>query len=208
MTARCTLALLAALTAGAARADAVTIDTFSFTDAGFTGAISPGQSGTLSGTFTGVLEANGSIQLADLGSIRLAYSFGGTSLFGYGLAQFFSFWPGSDSTLDIEAPIGVQGVACIGAVAAFGYGQSGGGGVNGEVAGLDTTQGLPVVTLVSSVTIPMQPMPIFGPMPAPQPQPTPNPAGVPEPASVALLGAGLLGLGVAHRRRAHSALGC
>ena len=154
------LAALAALATAAAPARAAIVDTFSFADTGFTGPISPGQSGTLSGTFTGVVEADGTIQLADFISIKLTYAVGGTSLFGYGPALFFSYLPGSDSTLNFEAPIGANGVACVGAVAAFGFGQCGAGGVNGETAGLDTTGSLPVVTLVSSgIIIPSQPLP-------------------------------------------------
>ena len=199
---------LAAIFSAPAYADTITTDTFSFTQGGYTGLIFPGSTGTLSGTFTGTVEANGTIQLADLSAIHIQYTAGGTSLFGYGPASFFSYNPTfGGSTLDVETAIGVNGFACVGAVAAFGYGHCGAGGVNGEVAGLDTTQQLAAVTLISSVTtivIPPQPLPIPGPVPEPAPNPNPIPivpiSPVPEPESLVLLGSAMMPLAWALRR--------
>jgi hypothetical protein len=49
--------------------------------------------------------------------------------------------------------IGFGGTACVGAAAAFGVAGCGSGGFNGFVEG-STTHDTPVVTLVSSVTVP------------------------------------------------------
>lgn len=143
------------------------------------------------------------IQLADLSAIHVQYTTDPASEFGYGPATFFSYnLSGSGSSLDVETGIGESGVACVGAVAAFGFGQCGAGGVNGEVSGLDITQELARVTLISSVTtivIPPQPLPIPGPTPYPYPQPDPV-SPVPEPASLALLGSAMLPLAWFTRR--------
>lgn len=191
--------LTAAIVAGTVTtAVATTVDTFSFTQAGYSGALWSGSPGVLSGTFTGTVEANGFIELADLSSIYVQFTAGALTLYGYGPPTFFSFLPGSASTLDLATGIGVAGQACVGAVAAFGFHGCGAGGVNGEVSGLDTTQDLATVTLTSQQII-LPPSPAPQPVPHPVPPPT---AAMPEPSGCAMLGVGLLGLArISSRRR-------
>lgn len=77
-----------------------------------------------------------------------------------GPATFFSFdTMGGSSSLNVVLP---SGPICVGAVAAFGADGCGLGGVNGylhdHAFGVPyTTQELPVVTLVSSTTVPEPP---------------------------------------------------
>ena len=170
---------------GTTKASAVTINSYSFTQGGYS------DGGSLSGNFEGIVEANGFIELADLISIYVDFSTPlgqgiEGSVFGYGPASFFSFDTiGGSSSLDLETGIGINGFACVGAVAAFGFGECGSGGVNGfeDGFGVATTQALPVVTLTSSVTT------------------------VPEPSTWAAMVIGFAGLGlVRYRSRKAAAL--
>jgi PEP-CTERM motif len=171
-------------------ARAATIDTYDFTQGGYTFNGSPFLTGVLTGSFTGNVESSGFIEIADLSSINVTFTTtialeGVFQAFGVGPATFFSFdtaqGPGS---LDFETAIDNVGgvVSCVGAVAAFGFGACGLGGVNGFVTPIWTTQALPVVSLVSSVTI------------------------VPEPSTWAMMMIGFAGLGFAgYRVRRNSA---
>ena len=140
-------------------ARAATIDTYDFAQGGYTFNGSPFLTGVLTGSFTGNVESSGFIEIADLSSINVTFTTtialeGLIPFFGFGPATFFSFdaaqGPGS---LDFETGISnTKSVICVGAVAAFGFGACGSGGVNGFVTPIWTTQALPVVSLVSSVT--------------------------------------------------------
>lgn len=141
-------------------ARAATIDTYDFTQGGYTSNGSPFLTGVLTGSFTGDVESSGFIEIADLSAINVTFTITTDleppfQVFGFGPATFFSFdtAPGAGS-LDFETGIGDVGaaVSCVGAVAAFGFGACGSGGVNGFITPLWTTQALPVVSLVSSVT--------------------------------------------------------
>jgi hypothetical protein len=138
---------------------AATIDTYDFTQGGYTFNGSVFLTGVLTGSFTGAVESSGFIEITDLSSIEVTFTTtialeGVIQFFGFGPATFFSFdaaqGPGS---LDFETGISnTKSVICVGAVAAFGFGACGSGGVNGFVTPIWTTQALPVVSLVSSVT--------------------------------------------------------
>jgi len=193
--------LLAVLLLAAGAARATTIDTFSFTQGGY---VAPNAGiGTLSGTFTGKVESNGTIALADLSSIDVTFSepipgVGTLFVFGYGPAEFFSFsTTGGASSLDLETRIGTDGVACVGAVAAFGFGGCDTGGLSGPVAGFVTglayTADQAVVTLVSSISISPPPPPLVPPV-------TPQQTAVPEPAAAAVFAAALLSLALLRRQ--------
>jgi hypothetical protein len=159
--------------AGGARAS--TINTYSFTQTGYAG---PPFDGTnLFGTFTGTVDSSGRIGLADLTSFSVTmneYYFGG--LLGDFTATsptFFSFdTGGGPSTLAFAAPFpsasapGVPNEICVGAAAAFGL-CGGAGGFVGvwhlvNISGSDvyfTTSQFPVITLVSSETTAVTPIP-------------------------------------------------
>lgn len=198
------------LSIGAVAARAATIDTFSFTQAGWAkamftaaGPIGPGApdpGGILTGTFTGTAEPGGFIQLGDLTSFSDSYSdaanptgLGGTAMNLASLSAFSYLTMGGPSTLDIAG--GRSGGNCVGGALPFSNNCTADmlvvyvPGITGAVFQffgspnfVSTAQ--PVITLVSSVTTP--------------------PAGVPEPSSLSLLAAfiGLFGFaGCAHRRR-------
>jgi hypothetical protein len=174
--------------AGSARASVV--DTYSFTQGGYSDP-GVGSGGTLSGTFTGTVEANGYIELADVQSISATLTVGYLMRFAYGPPEFFSFLPGSDSTLDLETGTVLGGFLCVGAVAAFAFDQCGGyGGVNG-IFNVATTQELPALTLISSVVTPAPPVPM--------PQPAPSTTPVPEPETLVLFATAVAGLAFAVR---------
>lgn len=131
-----TMALLLIAAHSPFHAGASTVETFSFTQSGYA-------VGTLTGTFTGTLESDGSIQLADLTAFSISYSINlgppsGIETDSYSLQdlKLFSFMPGTNgpnSSLDFFAGIttGTPGSICVGAAAAFGLcGQ--GGNIAGE----------------------------------------------------------------------------
>jgi len=145
--------------ATAPKANAAVIDTYDFTQGGY---IMPGDvgSGVLNGSFAGTVEASGFIELADLSSINVAFTFslldGPMTLSASGPASFFSFdTAGGSSTLDFVTVVGF-GPGCVGAAAAFGLGGCGPGSVNGFVAQW-VTGNVPLVTLVSSVAVVPEP---------------------------------------------------
>ncbi len=177
---------VALLAAPAARA--TTIDTFSFSQSGYT--FPGGSGGVLTGSFTGSVEADGYIELADLTNIQVQFQYGPITLFGYGPASFFSFsTTGGGSTLDLETSIGLNSFACVGAVAAFSYQHCDHAGAVGSVSGGAFTVQQAVVTLVSSEVVPPPPVPL----------PAPN-LPVDEPATAAILGGALIALGVTRRQ--------
>jgi hypothetical protein len=119
-----TAALLFAATLMAAASRAATVETFSFTQNGYL------RTDYLHGTFTGAVEPDGLIQLADLSFFTASFTENQGPLSAvdtYSLAnlQLFSFMPSTDgpnSTLDIFASFttGTPGSICVGAAAAFG----------------------------------------------------------------------------------------
>ncbi|HEY3939606.1 MAG TPA: hypothetical protein VGL97_19390 [Bryobacteraceae bacterium] len=143
----------------AAFSRATTIDTYSFTQGGYGN--SQSVEAPFAGSFSGAVEPNGLIELSDLISFSL-FSNSTTP-------SFFSFnTNGGASSLDTAVPPGsLDETVCIGATAAFGgtiagtnCGAGGSLGYN-AVDGLTfTTNQLPDVTLISSVT---------NPAPAPEP---------------------------------------
>lgn len=175
LAAGCAATLSAILSfASIAGASARTVDVYDFTQDGYTDSIT-GPTNVLTGTFTGTVEPDGLIELADLASISVTFM----GVTYHGPASFFSFnTMGGSSSLDLILP---SGAICVGAAAAFGADFCGVGGVNGYIydhsVGLPfTTQELPTVTLVSSMT-------------------------VPEPSTWAMTLAGFAALGLAARRR-------
>ena len=58
--------------AAATKAGAATIDTYDYAQGGYTNPSSPNATSVLSGSFTGTVEANGFIELADLTSISIS----------------------------------------------------------------------------------------------------------------------------------------
>jgi len=120
-----------------AKVQAANVETFSFTQQFGSGA-------TITGSFTGTPETDGSIQLADLTGFTATYALNagpptGNFVDTYALANLllFSIFPAADgpnSSLDIFADITTapSGSICVGAVAAFGEcGDS--GNFSGEV---------------------------------------------------------------------------
>ncbi|HVW84927.1 MAG TPA: PEP-CTERM sorting domain-containing protein [Bryobacteraceae bacterium] len=129
------LLLAPALIPGEAKAS--TLKTFTFTQTGYP------VNDILTGTFTGTVEADGSIQQADLTGFTASYAANlgrfGIQMDTYTLPnlQLFSFIPsidGPNSSLDIFASVtsGPPGSVCVGAAAAFGL-----CGVSGNLAGVD-----------------------------------------------------------------------
>ena len=161
---------------------AATIDTYDFTQGGYVGIMEPFFIGAMTGRFTGAVEANGFIELADLSSLTVSVAFtfelGMHSTVTFdGPVTFFSFdTAGGSSSLALATADGVGATACVGAAASFGFPGCGSGGVNGSIFGgaiTFATQDIPVVTLVSSVT-----------------------SDVPEPSTWAMMLIGFAGLGV------------
>jgi hypothetical protein len=114
----------------------------------------------LTGSFTGAVEPDGFIELADVSSMSVAER----GDYIDGLPLFFSFdTAGGSSSLDFITKAVNSETACVGAAAVFGsgFGGCGPGGYNGIFGDLaifpldnDVTHDFPVVTLVSSVTTP------------------------------------------------------
>lgn len=167
-------------------AKASTIDTFSFTQSGYTGG------GTLTGSFTGTVETNGYIELSDLSAFNATLTvptIAGTSIGYFYLTnlKLFSILPGPNgpnSSLDFYAQTsGIAQNVCVGAAAAFDL-----CGAGGNVAGIGNTIGVgdastpnfSILQLVSSV-------------------PTSPPATAPEPASCSFCGLALIAAGLWRR---------
>jgi len=142
-------------------ANALSLDTFNFTQGGY---VTPNGIGTLSGSFTATVGMSSIIGIGDLQNIQDNFAFpvgnGITAiLYGYNV-QFFSYnINGGNSSLDLEGSIGPAQTVCVGAVAAFGFGNcntvGGPAPINGWVglsSGFFTAQ-LPEINLVSSVPI-------------------------------------------------------
>lgn len=124
--------LMAAIACGfgmvvSAAAQATTIDTFHFTQAGWffgypaTGA-DPG--GLLSGTFTGTVEPTGRIELGDLSSFSAFYSDSAGQGLGEDLSQLTLFSydiNGGASSFDVAGPVAANTghTICVGAAAAL-----------------------------------------------------------------------------------------
>jgi hypothetical protein len=189
-------------------AGATTINTYSFTQGGWhNGVFGPlvTDNGLLEGTFTGVVEPAGYIQLADLtafsmqftddvvGSfVQLTYSFGDLQFFSFNARPDASDPDHGAASLDVIAshvfgPPALLLTTCVGAATTFSpscYPGSFVPGAKAIVAGsIFWSTALPVVTLVSSVDIPD---PI---------------TAVPEPGTLMLLGTGVISLIGANRRR-------
>ncbi len=179
-------------------AKATTIETFSFTQGGFS------DSGELSGSFTGALESNGSIELADITAFSAEYISESGQATQAVLAQFplssldlFSFEPGADgpnSSFDLFATLGTGAdQACSGAAAGLGL-----CGFSSNAAGLfiipddaqffDTTQ-IATVSLVSPPPALMGNPSAIGP-PA---------STTPEPSTFAMIGSAFILLGLLRR---------
>jgi hypothetical protein len=183
----CAAAILIGMMMGPAIAKGSAIDTFSFTESGYTGG------GTLTGSFTGTVEANGYIELGDLSAFNATFtvptSVGeATGLFYLTDLQLFSVLPASDgpnSSLDFYAQTpGLAQNVCVGAAAAFGL-----CGAGGNFAGIGNTIGVgdastpnfPILQLVSSV-------------------PSNPPAIAPEPVTYSFCGLTLIAAGLWRRR--------
>jgi hypothetical protein len=164
--------------------NATTVDTFNFTQGGYT---YTGYTGVLTGTFTGTVNNIGYIELGDLSNF--SDSFAITDAVGTVInwdyfpdSISFSFMPNDAGTLSIENEVlSAAAPVCVGFPAAFGV-CGGGGGHLGVVASFVTDQA-PVVTLVSSIT-----------------------TAVPEPSTWAMLLLGFAGIGfMAYRRKSKPA---
>lgn len=183
-----TLLLAATLIPAAAHASA--LETFTFTQTGYPG------NDKLTGTFTGAIEADGSIQQADLSAFTASFTvdlgLSGIQTDTYTLAnlQLFSFLPsinGPNSSLDIFASVtsGPPGSICVGAAAAFGL-----CGVSGNLAGVDHViyQPNPFLWETTAQTPTVQLLP-------------PQPTATPEPASAGLCALSLASIIMWRRRK-------
>ena len=147
-------------------ASASTVETFSFTQSGYS-------FGKITGTFTGTLELDGSVQLADL--TAFSANFGQTDYYSLQDLKLFSIMPsthGPNSSLDLFASIttGVPGSICVGAAAAFGLcGQ--GGNISGEDHFRYAQNPFLFITTTQFAVVDLLP-------PAPPPTPTPEPSSL------------------------------
>jgi hypothetical protein len=176
------------------QAEAAVVNTYSFSQGGYN--FGSGNVDILSGSFSGIVESNGFIKLADLSSISYALNDSADAVFFSGDgATFFSI-----NTLDVSTTFGFQGKmgtpfgpwetfgpanVCVGAAAAFGNCGAFGNavGVISEIAGATTTAQFATVTLVSTVV-----------------------TDVPEPSTWAMMILGFAGVGFMAYRRRNSAL--
>jgi len=189
------LAILATLPA----ARGTTVDTFSFTEGDWsnfsmmsngTVTLNPIPTGILTGSFTGVVEPGGFIELADLSAFTLAYQSQSLTT-GENLASLtlFSYdTNGGASSLDI-AGLGFPFDLCVGAAATLQAGctanfqenfPAGTKGVVDFDGIFEVSPDQPVITLVSSVTT--------------------NPTVTPEPQSTVFVILALIALVLAHSR--------
>ncbi|HEX4259676.1 MAG TPA: hypothetical protein VHY76_01115 [Acetobacteraceae bacterium] len=101
--AACLVVLVA--TGLAAAAHATTIETFGFTESGYTG---PAGAGVLTGSFTGIVEASGLIEQAELSSINVTFTVneatGQLQVFGFGPRASFPSTPAAAPVRSISPP--------------------------------------------------------------------------------------------------------
>ena len=121
---------------------ATTIDTYDFTQGGYVGL--PG-TGDLTGSFTGAVESDGFVELADLSSMSVTFTVtGGGALSSDALPLFFSFdTAGGSSSLDLITNLfttPVQVSVCVGAAAVLGASGCGAGGFDGVFFPFTTQQ--------------------------------------------------------------------
>jgi hypothetical protein len=184
-------ALLLAAALSPAAAHASSLETFTFTQTGYP------VDDMLTGSFTGMVESDGSIQQADLTAFTASFSYDegplGIEVDTYSLAnlQLFSFAPsvdGPNSSLDIfaSAPSGTPAGICVGAAAAFGLCQQG-----GNVSGVDHVKSNEFLWLTTTQSPSVQ----FEPA-----QITP----APEPGTIGLCGLALASLIVCHVKKRQS----
>jgi hypothetical protein len=160
--------LSVASVAAVGRADAGTVDTFSFTQNGYTGEpFDLVEQGSLSGTFTGTVESDGLIERGDLSSISYTFTetiddptIGNPVTSTGNVATFFSFnvedFINNQSTSSFDFMGLLNGhldndPICVGAVAAFGQCGPRFSGIGVVFLSAATTE-FPTITLVSSVT--------------------------------------------------------
>jgi hypothetical protein len=171
-------ALLLAAGLTPAAANAASLETFTFTQKGYP------VDDVLTGTFTGVVEADGSIQQADLTAFTASFFYDegplGVEVDTYSLVnlELFSFSPsmdGPNSSLDIFASVtsGTPAGICVGAAAAFGLCQQG-----GNVAGVDHVKSNEFLWLTTTQFAAVQFVPV-------------QTTVTPEPASIGLCGLAL-----------------
>jgi hypothetical protein len=200
MKAQIMLAAIALFGVSAGLVTAGTVDQFNFTQTGFSGG------GVLGGSFTATLEADGTIQQADVSAFNATFTTsnsGVASSFYYYLStlSFFSLIPsssdGPNSTFDLKADNGFASI-CSGAAAAFDLC----GTANGAVGffSFDFSPSSEATTQFASLTLVSQ----LSSNPAPPGSGTPSnaaPSAAPEPASLGLLGVSMVACGVAYARR-------
>ena len=166
----------------ATAAHAVTINTYSFTQDGyFSDTLASGQTGVLTGSFSGTVPSTGIIGRSDLTGFSYTftiYNFDHTvfdTIINAGLADLasFSYTPASNGSTLLISDQGDVGI-CVGAAAAFGL-CGGSGGYKGAFAFLNNGQPIvpgsgvpaflvsaatPQITLTSVVTTPVATTPI------------------------------------------------
>jgi hypothetical protein len=167
------IGLLATLS-GVSTAQAATINTYTFTQDGYASKCC-GDPAIVQGTFTGLVEADGLMNLAGLTDFHLTLSLalGHSTVLTYyssGLPSLFSFdtlsspnASGGNSTLGFVATILLPEPSnlCIGSPTPFFCVASGNGGVSSDVINYMTTMSLPHLTLVSGTAVTPIPAPIL-----------------------------------------------